>query len=66
MGGVFGTFAAEVILNDNIGDFVCRGEGEHAIVEFCNRVRSGKELHNIPSIWARVDGTIYKNKMGRN
>jgi|TARA_Y100000031_G_C8252935_1_gene401355 radical SAM superfamily enzyme YgiQ (UPF0313 family) len=62
-GGVFATFGAEVIFRDNVGNFVCRGEGEHSLVEFCHRVCKGKSLYNIPGIWARKDGKIIRNSL---
>lgn len=63
-GGVFPTFAPEIILKDNVGDYVCRGEGEAPLIEFCKRAVEGKTLWNIPNIWARKeDGMIIKNTM---
>ena len=63
-GGVFATFATEIILNDNIGDYVCRGEGDDAILELCNRLYEGKSSHDVQNFWVKKDGKIYKNKMG--
>ena len=63
-GGVFATFAPQLILNDNIGDYICKGEGEDAMVEFCNRLCEGKPTHNVQNFWVRYNGNIIKNKMG--
>lgn len=63
-GGVFPTFAPEKILKENEGHFVCRGEGEVALVEFCRRMCSGESLTDIPNIWANVDGALYRNPLG--
>ena len=38
-GGVFPTYAADICIDKNI-DYVCRGEGEDAIVDLCNRLIS--------------------------
>ena len=63
-GGVFATFAPELILRDDVGNYVCRGEGEHALVEFCRRLCDGKSLHDIPNLWVRQNGQVFKNSMG--
>ena len=63
-GGVFATFAPQLILNDNVGDYVCMGEGDKAMIEFCNRLCEGKPTHNVQNFWVRYNGNIIKNKMG--
>jgi len=63
-GGVFASFASQIILNDNVGDYVCRGEGEDAMIDFCNRLCEGKPTHNVQNFWVRYNGNIIKNKMG--
>jgi radical SAM superfamily enzyme YgiQ (UPF0313 family) len=63
-GGVFATFAPAVIMADNVGDYVCVGEGEHALVEFCRRQCAGQPVDDIPNLWVRRDGSIKKNRLG--
>jgi len=63
-GGVFATFAPDLILRDNVGDYVCVGEGEHALVEFCSRQCEGKPVDDIPNLWIRSDGNVRKNPLG--
>ncbi|MDB5810208.1 MAG: Radical superfamily enzyme YgiQ family [Betaproteobacteria bacterium] len=64
-GGVFATFAPQLILNDNVGDFVCVGEGEHALVEFCRRQCAEKSVEDIPNLWVRAkNGHVKKNALG--
>jgi radical SAM superfamily enzyme YgiQ (UPF0313 family) len=63
-GGVFATFAPKIILKDDVGDYVCRGEGEYALLEFCRRACSGEDLHTVPNLWSKRDGQIIKNQMG--
>ena len=63
-GGVFASFASQIILNDNVGDYVCRGEGEDAMIEFCNRLCEGKPTHNVQNFFVKKNGNIFKNKMG--
>ena len=42
-------------------DFVCVGLGEEALVELADRLDGGGDLHDIPNIWARVDGQVVAN-----
>ena len=63
-GGVFATFAPQIILKDDIGDYVCRGEGDDAIVELCKRIFEKKSTHNVQNFFVKKDGNIFKNKMG--
>ncbi|MFI6348019.1 B12-binding domain-containing radical SAM protein [Streptomyces sp. NPDC050560] len=63
-GGPFATFAPNFILRDNVGDFVCRGEGEIALVELCQRMCDGRPLTDIPNLWVRSDGQLYRNPLG--
>ena len=63
-GGVFATFAPEIIVNDGVADFVCRGEGEIALVELCRRMAAGKKTVDIPNLWVRQDGNLFRNPLG--
>ncbi len=62
MGGPHPTFFPEVIHEPSI-DFICRGEGEHAIIDIANAFEQDPDsLHNIPNIWCKdKDGNIIKN-----
>ncbi len=42
-------------------DFVCRGEGEEALVDLCEALAAGKPGDDIPNIWAKVGGEIRRN-----
>jgi anaerobic magnesium-protoporphyrin IX monomethyl ester cyclase len=63
-GGPFATFAPEFILRDDVGDFVCRGEGEIALPELCKRMCEGRSVTNIPNLWVREDGNVHRNPLG--
>ena len=63
-GGVFATFAPHLILKDNIGDYICRGEGENSIIELCKRFCKGESTHKAPNFWVKHNGSLTKNKMG--
>jgi radical SAM superfamily enzyme YgiQ (UPF0313 family) len=64
-GGPFATFAPQLILRDNVGDFVCRGEGEIALLELCKRMCEGRPVSDIPNLWVREDGTLSRNRLGQ-
>ena len=64
-GGVFATYAPEKVIREDVVDFVCRGEGEDALVDLCTRLREGRPVHDTPNFWARVGGTVVKNPMRR-
>lgn len=63
-GGPFATFAPEFILRDNVGDLVCRGEGEIALIELCKRMCAGAPVTDIPNLWVREDGQVHRNPLG--
>ncbi len=57
MGGVFATFSPEYILQNNLIDMICIGEGEDAILHAVKNLSQNISLENIPNIWI-------KNKTG--
>jgi radical SAM superfamily enzyme YgiQ (UPF0313 family) len=65
MGGVFPTFAKDVALSYDEVDMICVGEGEHLLVELCNRMEKGLNYDDIPGLWIKKsDGSIRRNAMG--
>ncbi|HMY21240.1 MAG TPA: radical SAM protein, partial [Polyangium sp.] len=52
-GGVHPSAAPEVCLENDYVDYVCVGEGEHAIVELCEQLDRGRHrpVKPIPNIW---------------
>ncbi|MEK7590446.1 MAG: cobalamin-dependent protein, partial [Patescibacteria group bacterium] len=65
LGGVFATFAPDLVMRWKEIDILCVGEGEHAIVELCKKMARGENYSNIPNLWIREkDGSIKKNPMG--
>jgi hypothetical protein len=46
-GGVFATYATDKIIKNQFVDYVCRGEGEGAVVELCQKLAQGKRIDNI-------------------
>ena len=63
-GGVFATFAPHLILRDNVGDYICRGEGDDAVVELCRKMSEGKSTIDVQNFWIKENDSVTKNKMG--
>ena len=62
-GGVFATFASEKIIKSNLVDYICRGEGEEAIQEFCKKLCEGDRIDNIKNFTVKSDGQIFRNSL---
>ena len=63
-GGVFPSSVPERILEEDCVDYVCRGEGEGALVDLCNALEDGKDPSNIANLWVKKNGKIVsKNKI---
>lgn len=62
LGGVFATFAPELALSYPEIDIACKGEGEDALSELCNRLRKSANYDDIPNLWIKQkDGSIRSN-----
>jgi radical SAM superfamily enzyme YgiQ (UPF0313 family) len=57
-GGVFPSSVPERILREDFIDYVCRGEGESALVELCNALEERKDPSNIKNLWVKKSGKI--------
>jgi radical SAM superfamily enzyme YgiQ (UPF0313 family) len=64
MGGVFPTFSPETCLSCPEVDMVCIGEGEHAIVELCDKMSKKLPCDDIKNIWIKNGEFITKNPLG--
>tara|TARA_B100000686_G_scaffold130676_2_gene137712 strand:- start:180 stop:1775 length:1596 start_codon:yes stop_codon:yes gene_type:complete len=61
-GGVFPTFAPELVLKHRLIDMVCVGEGEHSMVDLCERLEKGDSWDDVTNLWVKKkDGSIIKN-----
>lgn len=61
-GGYDITFLPQILENSDL-DIVCRGEGENALAELCERLDAKKDYTDIPNLWVKNRDKIYKNKM---
>ena len=62
-GGVFPTFAPEVVLSQKAVTMVCIGEGEDALVEVCHKLANHEDVSMIKNLWVKKDDYIVKNKI---
>ncbi|MEO5360775.1 MAG: B12-binding domain-containing radical SAM protein [Nitrospirota bacterium] len=65
VGGVFATFAPELVISRPEVDMVCVGEGEHVIKELCARMDKSMPYDDIPGLWTKKKGEIRRNPMGQ-
>ncbi len=64
VGGVFATFAPNVVIQDPSVDIVCVGEGEVPLLELCRKLTTGEDYSRIANLWVkRPDGTVVKSAM---
>ncbi|HOW35823.1 MAG TPA: radical SAM protein [Candidatus Omnitrophota bacterium] len=62
-GGVFPTFAAEKMLMHKNVRMVCRGEGEGALVEVCQRMAAGKDCDDVENLCVKRNGRLVQNRI---
>ena len=60
-GGVHATLSPEEVIAIDGIDAVCIGEGEEALLDFCQGLEEGKDISNIPNLWVKKDGQVYRN-----
>jgi len=63
-GGVHPTLSPDECIAEKNVDFICRGEGEEALLDLVEAIAAGKPTGCIPNIWTRAqDGRIIVNEM---
>jgi len=60
-GGIHATLNPEDCIKEV--DYVCRGEGEEAIIEFVEKLEKGKDLSKIRNFWVKYNGKVHKNEI---
>ena len=61
-GGIFPTFAQEIVLDHPAIDMICVGEGEEPLVELCTKIQLGENFDSVANLWIKQpDGSITKN-----
>lgn len=61
VGGIHPTILPDLVINNPYVDFICRGEGEYALLELVDGLEKSKDVYSISNIWAKKDGMIYRN-----
>ncbi len=57
-GGQFVSSAPEIVIGVDFIDYICRGEGEGALVDLCNALEEGKDPSNIKNLWVKKNGKV--------
>lgn len=50
-------------INEEGVDAMCVGEGEDAILELVNKIENSNDITDIPNMWIKQDGIIFKNEL---
>jgi radical SAM superfamily enzyme YgiQ (UPF0313 family) len=61
-GGIHPTSVPENVINEPFVDYVCVGEGEEAMAELIQNLESGGDATDVPNIWAKKNGSIFRNE----
>ena len=64
VGGVFPTFASEIVIAEDCVDIVATGEGEKTLLEVCNAIEKNISLKNINNILYIENNDVVKNPTG--
>jgi anaerobic magnesium-protoporphyrin IX monomethyl ester cyclase len=62
VGGYHPTFWPEEVIQHPEVDFVCRGEGEGAMIDLVRATEAGGDVTKIPNLWVKKDGEIHRNE----
>jgi len=64
VGGVFPTFAPDLVIAQDLVNMVCIGEGEEALVDLSYRIGKGISYEDVTNLWVKTaDGRLVKNKV---
>ncbi len=59
-GGVFPTFAPEIVCKEELIDIVCVGEGENALLDLCEKIQNEDDYSDVTNLWVKKDGKVIK------
>lgn len=63
-GGIHPTLLPEIVISNDVVDFLCVGEGEESLVQLANSIdRKQSADFNIQNIWYKQNGLIKKNPL---
>ena len=65
-GGVFPTFAPQLVIRHSEVDMVCVGEGENALLDLASCLAGGRDYSDVTNLWVRLPGgDIKRNEKTR-
>ena len=59
-GGVFSTFAPEIVSQEELIDLVCVGEGENVLVDLCEKIENKEDYSDLTNCWIKKNGKVIK------
>ena len=59
-GGVFSTFAPEIVSQEELVDLVCVGEGENTLVDLCEKIQNNQDYSDVTNVWVKKDGKVIR------
>lgn len=62
-GGVFPSFAPEIVISEKAVTMICIGEGEDVLVDVCRRLSNKEDISDVGSLWVKSAGQIRKNPL---
>ncbi|NQU57203.1 MAG: B12-binding domain-containing radical SAM protein [Rhodospirillales bacterium] len=65
VGGVFATYAPEIVIRHPKVDYLCRGDGELPLLALCQTMANGGDTTRLTSIWSKANGQIHRNTIGQ-
>jgi anaerobic magnesium-protoporphyrin IX monomethyl ester cyclase len=63
VGGPFATYATEIVIGHPGVNYACRGDGELPLRTLCENLAAGTDTTKIANIYAKVDGTVHRNRV---
>ncbi len=63
IGGYHPTLAPEEVISHPTIDMICRGEGEHSLLELMNNMKNRKKKYDIKNLWFKKGKTIIRNEI---
>lgn len=63
VGGSTPTSVPDIVIENPHNDYVCQGEGEEVIVEFCDLMSRGKSIEKVRNIWWKKNGIVKCNPL---
>lgn len=60
-GGIHCTLVPDVVIKNDLVDYVVIGEGEEAMTDLVDALAQGQPVDGIPNVWTKRDGQVIQN-----